>query len=58
MDEKLIKEIKYFQKALDDYTSSDDYEISHWWWYLDDIVAEKVKIVFSKETEMYEGIGE
>jgi len=27
-------------------------------WYLDDVVAGKVKIVFNKEIGMYEGIGE
>ena len=58
MDEKLIKEIEYVQKELDGYMASDDYDISHWWWYFDDVAAGKMKIVFNKETGMYEGIGE
>ena len=58
MDEKLFKEIEYVQKALDGYMASDDYDISHWWWYLDAVAAGKMKIVFNQETGMYEGIGE
>jgi hypothetical protein len=29
---------------------------SHWWWYLDAIVAGEMKIEFNEETGVYEGL--
>jgi hypothetical protein len=56
LDEKIIAKIPYIQEALDGYTVADEYNVSHWWWYLDAIIASEVKIEFNEETGMYEGI--
>lgn len=54
LDERIIAEIPYIQEVLDGYTAADEFDASHWWWYIDDVVDGKVKIEFNEKTGMYE----
>jgi hypothetical protein len=59
LDEKFIKQIRYVQGAMDAYyckSFKDEFDVSRWWWYLDEVVRGDVKIEFDEDSGMYEGI--